>query len=136
MNQPPQTEKQTDKRIVSKGEYVKAQGKRAGLNMLGWCLLLAAVGLGLFALAEIFLMIVFTQPSPYMENGPLNAKDLLYGGMMVLAIVGIAFLCGKFGRKSLDHAHQIDIFLTHANTAALPAQDSLVRASEEPVQEQ
>ena len=35
MNQPPQTDNQTGKRIVSKGEYAKMQSLRAGIGFTG-----------------------------------------------------------------------------------------------------
>ena len=52
MNQPPQTEKQTGKRIVSKGEYVEAQAQRAAGNALAMVLAGLALLCGLVAIGS------------------------------------------------------------------------------------
>ena len=129
MNQPPQT----GKRIVSKGEYVKAQGKRVSLTLSAICLYLAAAACGMCATGLLLGIL-----------GSLVSLDadlwgaVLYRGMGVLFFGGATYFLGKMALAALEQTDDMDsvIPLTRANTADLPAPDSLVRASAEPTQEQ
>jgi len=110
------------KRIVSKGQYVKTQGQRVGITSAGCGLLfLAALCSG----ATLYL-IVFA----------------IFGwweGAIFGFVAGVAALwCGKWGFDSIRYAETIDpgIPLTRKVADTLPVEESLVRASEEPIQEQ
>jgi hypothetical protein len=125
MNQLPPTEQQTGKRIVSKGEYVKAQGKQIAFVSFGLCLL--GLGALCFICAGLTLLVSyigFATPVTTVSTALL----------LTFASIG-AFLTGGL---VLEKANKIDpgVPLTLANTAHLPAHDSLVRASAQPVQEQ
>jgi|SRR5579871_1672663 len=110
------------KRIVSKGQYVKTQGQRVGITSAGCGLLLLAAlcsGVALF-----FIVIAIFG---WLEGA-------IFG-----FVAGVAALwCGKWGFDSIRHAKSIDpgIPLTRKIADTLPAEESLVRASGEPVQEQ
>ena len=114
-----------NKRIVSKSQYVKMQGKLLGLRSAGVGLLLVAFWGALCSLASLVLVTVF--PSARLLGLPLF---LLFGT--------ISFFSGKWGLASFQHADSIDtgILLTRSVADTLPAEESLVRASEEPAQEQ
>ena len=127
------------KRIVSKGAYVKAQGKKVSLNLLG------TVGIGLSLLMG-FAAIV---PVVFFIGGVCNASTFpghadAYIGQAVVSAFGLLLLAGgilgtaKWGKTALAHAAELDtgVPLTRANTADLPAPDSLVRASQELMQAQ
>jgi hypothetical protein len=117
MNQPPQT----GKRIVSKKTYVNAQIKKATLGSVSILLLGSAVGLAVVTLGVM---------------GLVSARILL----LPIAILGwsTSLFVGYMGIRAVNRLEEIDpgVPLTRANTAHLSALDSLVRASEEPVQEQ
>ncbi|MCW3100601.1 MAG: hypothetical protein JWL77_6219 [Chthonomonadaceae bacterium] len=111
------------KRIVSKGRFVANTGKKAALATYGTAVCL--LGLGAIVVSSVSVL-------------PM----LLHEGL--LCLVGIATLGGccfgliYLGGKAVKEGKEIDagVPLTRANTAHLPASDSLVRASSEPVQEQ
>ena len=127
-------EPKTGKRIVSKGAYVKAQGQLAGLNVLGIGLLIAATGFGILVVIEIFWTIV----AMFSVGQQPDLQNLVMPGIAALILSGIAYFCGKAGIHSLNQAQRINpgVPLTRANTADLPAPDTLVRASSEPLQAQ
>ncbi len=109
------------KRIVSKRAYVKAQGQKVGASTFG--LLLLFVGfIGLLTIGIV-----------------LPSTTSVLAGLLVFGGVGGASLyLGYLGGRTMKEARQIDpgVPLTRANTADLPAPDSLVRASSEPMQAQ
>ena len=114
MNPPPKKKK----RIVSKGQYVQALGKRIGISSGGCLLLLLAALCAGVTLISFFI-------------GPL-------GVLLGLAFGVLTFFIGKWGFESLHHMTTIHpgIPLTRKVADTLPAEESLVRASEEPIQEQ
>ncbi len=129
-------EPKASKRIVSRGEYVKAQGKRISLGLSGF---------GLFVISGVCVLTLLL-------SGVLSlvlwAFDLrtgethMDGGLvsLLIAVLSLFVSCWmvRFTRATLRHAANIDtgVPLTRANTADLPATDSLVRASEESAQAQ
>lgn len=126
-------EPKTGKRIVSKSAYLKAQADRATISLFGVGLWLGAVFLGLIAggcclgsLANLCW------------GESLGAR--LAGGILCLAAAiltgGMAYLVQIAGKEMMKQAADMTpgVPLTRANTANLPAPDSLVRASSEPVQ--
>ena len=129
-------ESKAGRRIVSKGEYVKVQAGRAGQALSGSlavflgaiCGFIALVFVGFFAAA--FCGFVRT---PYLE--------ILLPALVMLAVavgfgVGMVHLL-RPGFASIRNASENNVIpLTRANTADLPANDSLVRASQEPGQAQ
>lgn len=156
MNQPPQ-EKQTGKQIVSKGayierlmkivfgekadsepeiksrhmvlkrEYIRLQGLRMSLTLLATSLIVVG-SLCVFACIVSAVLLA------------LGLYSSEYFGLLLLLFflpaAGIAFFL-KRGFALAYKVQKIDpgVFLTRANTGDLPAPDSLVRASTEPVQE-
>jgi hypothetical protein len=127
MNQSPQTEKQTGKRIVSKGEYARKQGRRLWLGLKSCAALLC--------LPALLVVGYFQQPasSGCIQVDPRNGIG--YRVFIALFFVPASIFAAK---QIFRDFQQIDpgVPLTRANTADLPAPDSLVRASEEPMQEQ
>src|SRR5579871_4510450 len=111
-------------RIVSKGQYVKAQSKRIGVGASGCGLLLLAT---ICAGATIWLLV-------FLLLGWWTAL----GAVLCVASGVATFWLGKWGFDNLRHAEAIDpgIPLTRKVAATLPSNESLVRASEEPTQEQ
>jgi len=110
------------KRIVSKGHYVKIQGQRVGITSAGCGLLLLAALC--FGVAFFFIVIAIMG---------------WWWGAIWGFVAGVAALwCGKWGFDSIRYAETIDpgIPLTRKVADTLPAEESLVRASSEPIQEQ
>jgi hypothetical protein len=134
MNQSPQT----GKRIVSKGEYAKAQRKRAALFSLGVSLIVAALG-GILAFASILLPL-----GRYMREFPEADFVWLYPIITVAGLIIFVLAAGLLAHIvrvgaifMFKKANAIDpgIPIHRVPPADLPAPDSLVRASEEPRQE-
>ena len=113
-------EPKTGKRIVSKGEYVKLQGKRLWLYL---CSLLTGISIVLLCCNICFL-------------------HYFSSGWCAFLILGIACMvwCGKIktAQQWYQEAQKVPAVtpLTRANTTNLTAPDSLVRASSEPMQAQ
>ncbi len=107
---------QVDTRIVSKGEYVKAQSKKA------WAVT-QAVGVVLGAVTVLGFLIHYQI---------LDSR--VFGPIAYI----IAFAVFSFAGRQVRIIHAIEPVtpLTRANTGCLPAPDSLVRASQEPTQVQ
>jgi uncharacterized membrane protein len=130
MNQPPPTEKQTGKRIVSRGEYVKAQGKIAGLLLVAT--FVAVLGMNIAA----WLAIYFGCPTLDSHGNWVYKSDFDF----IIATVCVCVSMVVFGTISRLIYKKVEqatpgVPLTRANTGGLSAPDSLVRASAEPVQE-
>ena len=127
-------EPKTGRRIVSKGEYAKVQGQRATAGVL-------AVGLGgmaafcvFVALGNLFACLACCMG--WWGDQSSNGAVLSLGLMLLFGAGAYAF--GKLACDTMKAATNIDfgVPLTRANTADLPAPDSLVRASAEPIQAQ
>ena len=112
------------KRIVSKGQYLWVQSKRISLNV---------TGCGLVGLACLCVVVM----------GAGIVGLLIYDrwwqavGFLLLSWPFVYFL-RKMGYRSFQKAETIDpvIPLTHQTASTLSDEESLVRASEEPIQEQ
>lgn len=128
-------ETKTGRRIMSKGEYAKAKGKRAGLGITGYCsLLLALVCLGLTI--SYLCELLFALPGLGMDR---KDGQFFYHITLLILISGAAtFLFGKLGIIGFRQAGEVKtgVPLTRHTAAHLPAPDSLVRASEQPLQAQ
>jgi hypothetical protein len=129
MNEPPQT----SKRIVSKAEYANIQLKCAGAQLAGCCLLVTAAFCGL---AVLGLINGLAGRGQYPHKGDQHSVLFLIGGILIAGI-GTRVLI-RMSNAVLDRVDQMNnvIPLTRANTADLPASESLVRASAEPIQQQ
>ena len=129
MNQPPPT----GKRIVSKGEYVKVQGLRVGLVCFGVTTVLLCLASVAFLLTELGRN-DHTPPGKRFEN-QVSWQTML----LVLAIVGaFIYFMNRMTELIGSKVTRIEpgVPLTRANTADLPANDTLVRAGAEPTQQQ
>ena len=145
-------EPRTGKRIVSKGAYVRVQGKRATLGLLWCCLLLVS---GLFCGITV-LMVSHSAKSAmssttdaegdgyqtvsmfYSENGETPLIVAIGGFCLSLGFGGATYYSFRRAMSGITCVKQMDpgVPLTRANTADLRASDSLVRASSEPIQAQ
>jgi hypothetical protein len=145
MNQLPPTEQQTGKRIVSRGAYAVSVGKKvSGLSsgvlfvLLGTFAALAGISLALFS-----CLYPFVGNSPDWGSSDTGLSVMVLGvfemvGLGVLGIFGVgSAVLIITGKKLLKGAKQLEpvVPLTRANIADLPAPESLVRASAQPVQE-
>lgn len=108
--------------IVTNGEYVRAQGKRAGLR--GWGILMLVHGF-FFAVLDMLMIVMLGLDSQTSLSATLP--------FLILCTVAAWFLIRR-GSANLDRAAQIrpGIPLSRVNTAHLPAANSLVRAAQEP----
>ena len=113
----------TRKKIVSKGAYATQVGNKAGTSVFGLILLF-------FCLVGAVTTLVALDGAV----GPLTIFTLVGAG---LAGGGTLYL-GYLGGRTIKEAVRINtgIPLTRANAADLPAPESLVRASSEPLQAQ
>ncbi len=117
-------EPKTSKRIVSKGVYAALMSKKASLWSMGAVFNLIAV-----LMIGVLTSIIFVRHS---------ALAPFVKWALFLMAVSFSFVFREIGRKTIIAAKQIQTGapLTRANAADLPAPDSLVRASSEPVQAQ
>ena len=124
-------EAKTSKRFVSKGEYVKIQGKRMGTGLLALCLMLLTIACGVAALLCIIQVAVLSH-----NPGREWVTILSLWGILPFSLTALVF--SRMSSETLERAVSTDagVPLTRANTADLPAPDSLVRASQVPMQAQ
>ena len=120
------------KRIVSKGEYVGKCIERSAGTLIGSVFLLiaffsivVAVCIGSYLLFILILM----------NDSPNNLFAWGFGMGMVSILGYGSYVIGSRAIKRADHIEP-GLPFTRANTANLPAPDSLVRASAEPLQAQ
>ena len=121
--------KKSAKRIVSRAAYVKSHGQIVIMATVGAIIYTVATALGFVALA---LLLTGIGLIPYAF--PIGCLTLISAG-----IVGLGtYYTFKVGNRIFQSVYQIDpgVPFTRSNTAHLPAQESLVRASYEPFQEQ
>ena len=124
-------EPKTGRRIVSKGEYAANVSKKSSLTAFD----IGVMGLGVVGILNVVTLTILglgeAIKTHHIEDIALTAFVLLIGG-------GVSVLIFWAGRKTVRKAKQIKLCvpLTRANTADLPALDSLVRASSEPMQAQ
>ena len=119
------------KRIVSKGEYFVNIGKRTTLSTFALGFLLAG---GFMALLTLLLILELRRPD-------IDSQTLLDKGWLCTWTppIGVASLLLLYlGVRALKEIKKVEtgIPLTRANTANLPAPDSLVRPSQKPLQAQ
>jgi hypothetical protein len=120
----------TGKRIVSKGEYVKAKSKKTGLFIV------AAI---ICALACTCLILSVSSGTDIPGDYWITHLDKMHPFLcyclllLLLVLSGRLFIVAK--NVTTFAMRQESVPLTRANTAELPASNSLVRASAPPVQE-
>jgi len=102
----------TGKRIVSKAEYARIQSRRLGLI--------------LFVLSVVVLTI-----TTYATNRGRLSPGFIVGNLPCMLLLWI--VAGNVVKKVKALGNVVPV--TRANTADLPADESLVRASQEPAQE-
>ena len=124
-----QLQKNNNKRIVSKGTYIANLGAKAVVAsygsvvfLLGFLCTLFTCGLGILMLMSL--------------GGPAALTAIVAAGIGLLGSCSFALL--HYGAKAIKEAKETEVGtpLTRANTADLPAVDSLVRASSESLQAQ
>ena len=120
-------EQQTGKRIVSKREYAALVGKR---EVRRWGSVGLAVAVALCLLPAVFCLIYMVSVSG------LGWKGLCL--LLALVCFAAAWEMKKVAEKAMQEAlSKLSVVpLTRGNSADLPAPDSLVRASSEPMQAQ
>ncbi len=116
------------KRIVSKGEYVKGMGSKFTAILVSIAFI-AAVIYSIVCFAPAFSRAISCSLHTILVVPLIFATCLVIGGACMACY--FAFVC-MVTIKQTD----VGLPLTRANTADLPASDSLVRASQEPVQAQ
>ena len=116
------------KRIVSKGAYASHVSRKATLSSFGITLCTLG-GTGLIITCLITLLIIVKAFS-------LQGIILIIGCNLIVGSCSAALV--RYGLKAVREARDIApvVPLTRANTADLPALDSLVRASHEPAEAQ
>ncbi len=132
MNSP---QKQPGKRIVSRVDYLKVQGRLLHLRPAFAMLLLLSCFLILFAGGLVIVGLPYALALSVKEG---SFAPLFVVIVLVPLLAGGAYLCNKrFEALELEIRTLNDVVpLTRANAADLPAPASLVRASEEPLQKQ
>ena len=121
-------EPKTDKRVVSKGAYAAAVGNKAALSSFGVSMMFIGF-FGILSVCLIAVLLLFNRP----------ALDTLLLLVLFVGVVGTGSgVLVTIGMHSVQEAKQAEtgIPFTRANIANLPAPESLVRASAEPVQAQ
>jgi hypothetical protein len=125
MDHPPKT----SKRIVSKEQYLVNTGKKATLSSFGAVVVLFGI---LGAVISCMTFIPMFRDDQHWSS--------LWPFLLAVVFIGCAGSLGLLymGGKAIKEGIEIDagVPLTRANTADLPAADSLVRASEQPLEEQ
>ncbi len=116
--------------IVSQGEHAVLTGEKVALSALGAVLCtLAYIGIASSVITTIlFSVLLFT--------GGIPAYGALQSIGMFLVVGVSSFVMLRFSRGSFKKSHSIDagIPLTRTEMNDLPAPDTLVRASQEPLQ--
>lgn len=112
------------RRIVSKTRFVACLASRGAHRAVGWLM---------FTCALVFVLIVLVILTGVVREGMPPIHD-------AIIVVGFGLLCIReailIGQRSLKHASLMEPLapLTRRTAADLPEPESLVRASEEPVQ--
>ncbi len=126
-------EPKANRRIVSRGAYAKAQLKRLGL-LLGATCLLFALPFSIQGYWNDFLLHTFYLRSHHVSTFHHTMIALSSLLLIPVSVVFFGALILGMMKRSARISHVTP--LTRANTADLPAPDSLVRASQEPAQAQ
>jgi hypothetical protein len=139
MNQPPPT----GKRIVTRRQYVESKARKTvfGVGIAGGCIF-GSAGL-LLTLLSLFYAIVLVVSAftalLHSEHVSVNEWLAVIFSVGVCALFGTGtYLLGMVVEKSVERsAKEEDVVpLTRANADQIPATQSLIRASHEPMQEQ
>jgi len=117
----------TDKRIVSKAEYARIQSIRFVLHFISGFFVMGVIGSIVIA-GFLFLLATQSKVSLHTDYSQLAVYGLMTISSMLL-FFALLYVC-KRKIKSLGEV----IPFTRANTIDLPAPETLVRASQEPVQ--
>jgi hypothetical protein len=130
-------EPKTGKRIVSKGEYVLRRAFQGGLAFSCACAIGVALMTGFAAIialiCEIATIVYALQHHHLLEESTDVVKCLVW----VFVLGGVSWLSWRVASATAKKSTEnLVVPLTRANTADLPAPDSLVRASSEPLQAQ
>lgn len=120
-------EPKTGKRIVSKGRYIKLMGMRLSLLACGAVCMLVG---GVAAILGVMEGVNDVIRGSVGTNFSLPSANGFYATCLVCFLVGVC--CVFLGEKVKEDVTP----LIRANIANLPAPDSLVRASSEPIQAQ
>jgi|SRR5579883_1179891 len=118
------------RRIVTKEQYARSVGKRVALSSLGGLFVL--LGLGGAALFGFLLLIVIFGHSyyPQLQNIPnLGITEAVFASFTIISL-GASWMGFDTVRRTIQ-SEPIQP-LTRQNIGDLPAEQSLVRASEEP----
>ena len=128
--------KKTGKQIVSKGEYVGRLGSKAFFSAVG-IIMLWFCAIGVFATICLLFTLFFIL-YPDLTKMDVAIRFIIFLSLCLPLVGVVLFLLGYVGRLAIRRGRQVDpgIPFTRENTADLPAEDSLVRASEEPTPEQ
>lgn len=124
------------KRIVSKGEYVALLGQKATLYAAGYLLRATVWFVGIIDFL-IILFILVMWPTQWTEDPGTDTRLILAGlcGCVFLVVpLRLLLRLGYCMMHKADVLAQVHL-LTRFNTADLPAPETLVRASSEPMQE-
>jgi len=126
------------KRIVSKGKYIEQLATKAGNEIISIFLVIVAAAL-FFFVAIMILLVCAGGGLLCIDNEGCSASSVIaqiLGWAAIFAVLGAlcAFASRPFGRAAKNT--RIDVPLTRANTVYLPAAESLIRASQEPMQAQ
>ena len=123
-------EPKAGKRIVSKEEYAELVSKK-----LTWTL--SSVGLYILSMFLIILACLIVSPK-FMLPHEMTRTGWIVNILTSIGMFLIAYGFTRLARKGLNKSKLLGnaVPVTRANTADLPAPDSLVRASSEPLQAQ
>ena len=136
-------EPKVGRRIVSRGEYMKVQVQRTGVALESGFLLLTCFVCGFLAFVSCISGVMNWASLSSQADGVIPydpATKILILVCVVFALV-LGAACHRAHRmyeNGLERLSSMNtvVPLTRANTAALAANDSLVRASKEPAQAQ
>lgn len=140
------------KRVVSKEKYFQVQGKRLCILLLSVCLLSIAGGFCIATLlmgSRLLQGIMHSLSDPegtghpsfsllWSEDGETPLIIIMFYTIVSASLGLLTYYFTRSAIHGIVRAKSIDpgVPLTRANTGDLPASDSLVRASEEPLQAQ
>ena len=132
------SQQKPEKRVVTEREYVRAERKRVFRALYGIFVCLVAIS---------FVVLVFAYIGKIMDVDLKVATGRVDGwegvSFLCFAVLCIVFGClacmsGLYAARTLKEVAKTNpaLLLTRANTADLPAFESLVRASQAPIQAQ
>ena len=126
---------ESDKRIVSKAEYALARERRAGQAFAGLVLCLVTVTCAVVLIISIVnIIIIYIRLAAGSATG-WEGYNFLILGSICLVFGFLSYIAGFHARTTVKEvaANNLAILFTIAD---VPESDSLVRASQEPLQAQ